>query len=82
MFNPIRSGVIFSITLDFSRIPVSIVLTPGSLLISSVAIPLASLSSPAIKQSQSISFGILDKWELLILQNAHITLTPVSSKIF
>ena len=54
---------------------------PGSLLMSSIATSLASLSSPAIKQSQSISFGILAKCELLILQNAHITFAPVPSRI-
>ena len=81
MFNPIRSGVIFSIILDFSKIPVSMVLTPGILLMSSAAISLASLSSPAIKQSQSMSSGMLDKWELLMLQNAQITFAPVPSRM-
>ena len=55
---------------------------PGILLISSIAISFASLSLPAIRQSQSISFGILAKWELLILQNAHITFAPVPARIF
>ena len=73
--------MIFSIILDFSKIPVSMVLTPGILLMSSAAISFASLSSPAIKQSQSMSSGMLDKWELLMLQNAQITFAPVPSRM-
>ena len=70
MFNPINNGVIFSIILAFSKIPQSIVLIPGILLIISAAISLDSLSSPAIKQSQSISSGMFARCEFEILQNA------------
>ena len=63
MFNPINNGVIFSIIRDFSKTPQSIVLIPGILSMISAAVFLASTSSPAIRQSQSISSGMFAKCE-------------------
>ena len=77
IFNPMRSGVIFSIILAFSNLPQSIHSTPGIFSINSIAIFLASLSFPAIKQSQSIGSGMFSSNELLILLNAAITLASV-----
>ena len=57
------------------------VLTPGILSMISAAVAFASLSSPAIKQSQSISSGILAKCEFEMLQKAQITFAPVPSRI-
>ena len=82
MFNPINNGVIFSMILAFSKTPVSIVLIPGILSMISAAVSLASLSSPAIKQSQSISSGMFARCEFEMLQNAQITFAPVPSRIF
>ena len=47
----------------------------------SAAVAFASASSPAIKQSQSISSGMFAKWEFEMLQNAQMTFAPVPSRI-
>ena len=58
------------------------VFIPGILSIISAAVAFASASSPAIRQSQSISSGMFARCEFDMLQNAQITFAPVPSSIF
>ena len=77
MFSPISSGVIVSIMCAFSSGPTSIPLMPGIFSTSSMTVSFASLSSPAIRQSQSIGSGMFSSRLLLMLWNAATTFAPV-----
>ncbi|OPY21375.1 MAG: hypothetical protein A4E26_01639 [Methanobacterium sp. PtaU1.Bin097] len=80
MFNPMSSGVIFSMICALSRGPQSTTCTPGIFSINLATVILDSWLSPDIKQSQSMGPLKFIRAPLLMLLNAQMTL--VSGKIF